>query len=178
MQQLTINISHLTTKRQRFGFLSQLSTVHCLLLSRRGQSLIEVVVSAGISVILAIALISTSLIVQKTARAAKNNTQATKLAQAEIEQMRVYRDRKGFDSLALGSCLVLKDVNQPDFNRWNLVNLAGCPESVAGTPFTREIKIQQQPDPNNKLVTATIRWRESGGEKFVSSQTILSKWEQ
>src|SRR3989338_9855914 len=104
MQQLTVNISHLITKRQRFEFLGQLSTVNCQLLSRRGQSLIEVVIGAGISVILAIALISTSLIVQKTARAAKNNTQATKLAQETIEQLRVMRDRKGFAAIGVGDC--------------------------------------------------------------------------
>ncbi|OGE08917.1 hypothetical protein A3A60_01010 [Candidatus Curtissbacteria bacterium RIFCSPLOWO2_01_FULL_42_26] len=177
MQQLTVNISHLITKRQRFEFLGQLSTVNCQLLSRRGQSLIEVVVSAGISVILAIALISTSLIVQKSARAAKNNTQATKLAQESIEQMRVFRDRKGFDALTISTCLALKDADQADISMWSLTEVAGCSESIAGTFFKREISIQDK-GINNKLVTVNIKWSESGGEKFVSSQTILSKWEQ
>lgn len=142
-----------------------------------GQSLIEVVVSAGIAVVLAIALISTSLIVQKSARVAKNNAQATKLAQESIEQMRVFRDRKGFDALTRSPCLVLKDADKPDFSKWNLVDLVGCPESIAGTPFKREISIQDS-SASNKLVTVTIKWSESGGEKSVSSQTILSKWEQ
>ena len=64
-----------------------------------GQSLVEVVVSVGIAVMLAISLITTSLITQKSSRAARNNSQATKLVQQTLEQLRVYRDRYGFAAL-------------------------------------------------------------------------------
>ena len=177
MQQLTINTSHLTTKRQRFEFLSQLSTVNCQLLSRRGQSLIEVVVSAGSSVILAIALIATSLIVQKTARAAKNNTQATKLAQEAIEQLRVMRDRKGIAAITSGDCQGL-NAQADDPSAWSLTSECGQSVNVgaSGTKFSRKISIIE--NGNNKTITVSIIWEESGGQKFVSSQTILSKWEQ
>src|SRR3989344_6045766 len=102
---------------------------------KSGQSLIEVVVSAVISVILAIALISTSLIVQKTARAAKNNTQATKLAQETIEQLRVMRDRKDFAAIASGDCQGL-NAQADDPSSWNMTSV--CPQPVnAGTSGTK-----------------------------------------
>src|SRR3990172_11075319 len=64
-----------------------------------GQSLIEVVVSVGVAVLLAVSLITTSLITQKSSRSARNNSQATKLVQQTLEQLRVYRDRYGFAAL-------------------------------------------------------------------------------
>ena len=143
----------------------------------RGQSLIEVVIGAGISVILAIALISTSLIVQKTARAAKNNTQATKLAQETIEQLRVLRDRKGFAEITSGDCQGLNDTQADEPSSWYLTSDCGQPVNVgaSGTKFSRKISVIEYG--NNKTITVKVSWEESGGQKFVSSQTILSKWE-
>src|SRR3989344_6372827 len=84
-----------------------------------GQSLIEVVVSLGVIVVLAVSLISTSLITQKTARTAKNNNAATKLTQESIEKIRVFRDRKGFDVLTSDPCLMLNSSDVDPVN-WSL----------------------------------------------------------
>ena len=167
MQQLTFDNLHLTSKKQRLGFLGQLST-------KSGQTLIEVVVAAGITVILAAALISTSLIVQKSARAAKNNTQATKLAQETIEQLRVMRDRQTFEAIKISSCEGL-DTQGDDPANWKFV--AECGQNVtsatSSTKFSRKISVIQNGD--NKTITVTISWDEAGGQKSVSSQTFLSQ---
>ncbi len=146
-----------------------------------GQSLIEVVVSSGIAVLLAIALITTGLITQKSARIAKNNTRATKLAQETLEQIRVFRDRRGFSALPVGNCYILQITpgSASDPANWNLTS-CNYPEIVGleGGNFTRKMSIQiPNNDANNKLVTVTVSWTESGEDKKVSSQTILSNWE-
>lgn len=143
---------------------------------KRGQSLIEVVVSLGVAVILAVSLISTSLITQKTARAAKNNSQATKLAQESIEKIRVFRDRQSFSALTSDSCLILNSGNV-DPASWSL---AGCVNgeiiSTNNTNFERKIKIEDSSS-NTKLVTVTVTWSEPGGVQTVKQQTFLSKWQ-
>ena len=142
-----------------------------------GQSLIEVVVSLGVIVVLAVSLISTSLITQKTARTAKNNNAATKLTQESIEKIRVFRDRQGFDVLTGGSCLVL---NSSDVDPANWILVSGCSTgelvSLNNTNFERKIKIENSSS-NTKLVTVTVTWNEPGGVQTVKNQTFLSKWE-
>lgn len=145
--------------------------------SSSGQSLIEVVVSLGVAVVLAVSLIATSLVTQKTARVAKNNNQATKLAQESIEKIRVFRDRKGFGALTANSCLILGSSN-PDPTQWGL-STAGCVDgesiSASNTNFTRKIEIMDS-SPTSKLVTVIVSWDEPGGTQTVKNQTFLSQW--
>ncbi len=146
-----------------------------------GQSLVEVIVSVGIAVILAIALISAGLISNKTARSARTNTQATKLAEQAIEQIRVFRDRQGFSALSTagnGNCFVLNTASS-DPAAWGLVTL-GCPEviNLDNVSFSRNFIIADTSpaDVNKKLITAVVSWLDSGGTQTVTSQTILSLW--
>jgi len=145
-----------------------------------GQSLIEVVISVGIATILAISLITTSLVTQKSARIAKKNTQATKLAQEMTEQVRVFRDRNGFGLLPETSCYQLNKTDEDDVSKWEFIRVA-CAEKNTWQPidsdktrFYRKIDFNQRD--NDKLITVTVGWDEPEGFKFVSSQTILSKW--
>lgn len=145
-----------------------------------GQSLIEVIVSVGIAVILAIALISAGLISNKTARSARNNTQATKLAEQYTEQVRVYRDRRGISTLlSKGNGVFCIDSSNADPSLWDLVT-PPCPiVTLGGVDFSRSITIADTSpsDPTHKkLVSATVTWNESGGTQSVTSQTILSLW--
>lgn len=146
-----------------------------------GQSLVEVIVSVGIAVILSIALISAGLISSKTARSARNNTQATKLAEEYIEQIRVFRDRLGFSALSAvgnGNCFVLNTSN-PDPSSWSLT-ASGCPEviNLDKVDFSRNFTIADTlpADVNKKLITAVVSWPDPGGTQTVTSQTILSQW--
>lgn len=147
-----------------------------------GQSLIEVIVSVGIAVILAIALISAGLISNKTARSARDNTQATKLAEQAIEQIRVFRDRQGYGALAVGTCYTL-NTSASDPASWNL-STASCPagESIMlnNTVFVRMFSIADAstvtPPASKRLITVTVSWNESGGTQTVTNQTIFSQW--
>lgn len=161
---------------------------------RKGQSLIEVIIGVGVAVMLAISLITTSLITQRTARSARNNTQATKLAQEYIEQIRVFRDRKGFSALSDGDCLIIVKGSTPEIpDTWSLSNTNCQPlpgedkdgEKITlnGVKFYKSVKIVPEAgSPTIKrTITVTIRWNETSGEnsgeKVVNSQTILTRWE-
>ena len=152
-----------------------------------GQSLVEVVVSIGIAVILAISLITTSLITQKSSRSARNNSQATKLVQQTLEQLRVLRDRKGFSvttfpSAPTATCFTFNSTD-PDLDNWALSAAASCPSlqtiPLDVTTFNRNIEMINQGASNEKrLITVTVSWDESGQARMVKSQTFLSLWQE
>ena len=145
-----------------------------------GQSLVEVVVSVGIAVMLAISLITTSLITQKSSRSARNNSQATKLVQQTLEQLRVFRDRKGFDSLpdtptTAWYCL---NTTNSDPTAWILDTSCSTTQTItlANMNFTRKIEFIDNGS-QKKLITITVSWDESGQTRLIKSQTFLSLWQ-
>lgn len=145
---------------------------------KRGQSLIEVLVAMGVVAMLAISLVTTTLITQRSARSARNNTQATNLAQQSIEQMRVFRDRKGYGTLTNNppaQCWKIDtsaDMSKPEV--WALSN--SCPETISlnNTSFSRSITIENGTDPDQKKITVTVAWQDSSGPQSVRSVTLLS----
>ncbi|MEK9147204.1 MAG: hypothetical protein AAB639_03330 [Patescibacteria group bacterium] len=147
----------------------------------QGQSLVEVVIALGVVVVLAVSLVSASLVTQRSARSAKNNTQATKLVQQTIENLRIFRDRQGFAALANNSCWVLVNTSDTNVGNWKLANnltnpSADCPQSIslAEVTFTRSIAIENGANSNQKKVTVVVTWVESGGTQTVTNVTNLS----
>ena len=136
----------------------------------KGQSLIEVLVSITIVVMLAVSLITTTLITQKTSRSARDNTVAAKLAQEYIEQARVIRDNKGFSAISDG-CYV---INGSDPNTWQLVScVPGDKPVLNNVTFTRKIDVSGRND-KSKQVKVTVNWTDSSGTRTVTNTTILS----
>lgn len=147
-----------------------------------GQSLVEVVVALGVVVALAISLVTASLLTQRTSRTATNNTQATKLVEESIEQMRVFRDRKGFSALPSGAagnttywCL---NTTNADPATWTINSSPAvtCPETkpLNQTSFMRSINIADGANVNQKKVTVTVTWTDSSGVQTVQNDTVLS----
>lgn len=141
--------------------------------TNEGQSLVEVIVSVAIAVLVAIALISMSIITGRAARAAKNNTQATKLAQEYIEQVRIFRDRNGFGLIPIDGCYKI-DTSQLE-NAW-LVQ--PCPQTIPldNTVFTRKVDISTV-TAEKKLIVVTVNWTDQGGVQSVVHQTYLTRWD-
>ena len=142
-----------------------------------GLSLIEVMVSLAVLGLLAVALISTTLITQKGARAAKADTQAAKLVQEYSEQIRIFRDRKGFSSLVNTPANQSTCINSTNFSNpesW-ILTTAGCPEQnvVDNVTFTRQLNIAPIDD-HKKQVTIAVTWVDSGGTQTRSHVLILS----
>lgn len=147
-----------------------------------GQSLVEVVVSIGIAVILAISLITTSLVTQKSSRSARNNSQATKLVQEIFEQLRVLRDRRGFGALPNVGTNTCIDFNADNSipSSWSWTAQPSCPyfETIPNSIFSRQIEFLNQGASNEKrLITVTVSWGESGQTRSVKSQTVLGLWQ-
>ena len=143
-----------------------------------GQSLIEVVIAVGVVVALALSLVTTSLLTQKTSRGARNNIQATKLVQQSIEQVRVFRDRNNLGSFpADGTCYKLV-VTDPNPQIWNFVSGAvNCPESIAfnNVTFSRTIAVSTV-NASKKLIAVSVSWTDSSGTQTVQNQTYLTSW--
>lgn len=142
-----------------------------------GLSLIEVVVSLAILGFLAVALISTTLISQKGARVAKADAQAAKLVQEYTEQIRIFRDRKGFSSLVDTPANQVTCINSTNFSNpesWTLTT-AGCPEQnvVDNVTFTRKLNIAPI-DVHRKQITVTVTWVDSSGTQKREHVSILS----
>lgn len=144
-----------------------------------GLSLIEVVIALAVVVTLAVSLIATSLVTQKSSVTARNNSQATKLVQQNIEQVRILRDRRGFSYLATitdGSCYTLNTSNADPLN-WSL-DPCSTGETITfnNVPFTRKIALATSAA-NKKSITITVTWTDSGGTQTVNNVTYLSDWE-
>ena len=155
--------------------------VHSLRLTvNSGQSLIEVVIGMAIATLLTVALVSVTIYTQKLSLSAKNNTQATKLVQQSIEEVRAIRDRRGFDVLTSGTCFkISKPTSDP--STWMLSSAAPCPEianpsHLAGDPdFSRKIEILSGANLERKQVVVTVTWTESSGTQTVTNSTFLSR---
>ena len=140
-----------------------------------GQSLMEVVVAMGLVVVAVVALVSTTIFTQKAARSANAQTQATKLAEESIEQLRVIRDRRGFGYLVASTCYIL-NATDPDPNSWSLT-ICGTPPSftLGNIEFVRSIDVVDD-GANKKKVTVSVSWQESGGTKKVENVTFFSNF--
>lgn len=141
-----------------------------------GQSLIEVVIALGIVVVGVVALVSTTIFTQKTARSANAQTQATKLAEESLEQIRVLRDRKGYGFLDTTSLCKVIDSSLPDPNNWQLNNCVSPGQTIVldNISFARMIVISEITPGVKKMATVTVSWQESGGGRSVKNSTFLS----
>lgn len=102
----TINSLLILEEALRRPHLSQAAHKHCFLLRRRlqkGFTILEVVFATGIALLLLTTLIVGSVFSLNNVTFARNQAQATKLAQEEMERLRAVRDMKGYSSLSCSS---------------------------------------------------------------------------
>ncbi|MBI4037895.1 hypothetical protein HY382_02525 [Candidatus Curtissbacteria bacterium] len=156
--------------------------------SKYGQSMIEVVVGVGVAVLLGVSLITTTLITQRTARSARNNTQASKLVQGYTEKMRIIRDRQGFDTLTAkvnsannAACSYINDADT-NITLWFLVSCPdprGYPLTLDKTTFYQKVKINGAlPLSGDKVdFLIAVEWDEQGAAKKIESQAFLTRWD-
>jgi type II secretory pathway pseudopilin PulG len=160
----------------------QILNVKYLKLNEKGQSLFEVVVAVGISAMILIAVASLAAGSVRNSSFSRNNAQATKFAQEEIEWLRGQRDA-GWDgfigNIASGGCF-------GSFS-WG----GSC---VINTTFTRSasfvcsfLNINLPPPtvvscgvggPNINIVDATVivSWSDAQGSHQVQSTTRFTDW--
>lgn len=139
-----------------------------------GLSLIEVVVSLAVLGLLAVALLSTTLITQKGARVAKADTQAAKLVQEYVEQIRIYRDRVHFKAIDNKSCLIIisSDSNPDNWSLQECSDLRGEEKPLDNVVFYRHLSVEAA-DAKQKRIRVTVTWTDSSGTQSRESVTYL-----
>ncbi len=157
----------------------------------KGQSLIEVLIAFGVSVLIGVALITASLATQKAAQGARNQSQATKLAQEYMEQTRAIRDVNGYGGSGLQvpnpspACYTLNTADLQNPSGWTMSSIA-CPAPPAftganipvgtdKTTFYRWITITTI-DTLKEKVAVDVSWAEGTNTRNVHTESIFSAW--
>lgn len=155
-----------------------------------GQSLIEVLIAFAITVIIGVGLISANLVTQRASTSARNNTQATKLAQEYVEKIRLFRDVNGYAQLptTTNGCHKLSDHENDDVSTWSIVGTG------AFIPCTGELKdgeVVKLPEfksvfyrdfqitgysATQMTVLVNVSWTEGINTKVVTVETKLTNW--
>lgn len=164
----------------------------------QGQSIIEIVLSIGISALVISALIVLGTLSLRTALSSARRDEATKLATSGIEALRFKRDSEGFSTLSDGCYLIDSTATPPiqemttsadptcvsDTVGWDIIDLTN---STSKSIFERKILVRpygtSAEQAKMKKVTTTVRWPESGGTQFgantdktVVLSVVLSEW--
>ncbi len=101
--------------------------------NQKGQTLMELVVVISVAVIVVGALVFATVSSLRNAQFAKNQSQATQLAQEAIEKVRVVRDRnQAISGLSNGTVTITKwnGDGTPNSSLWDYQISSGCGSSV------------------------------------------------
>lgn len=168
--------------------------------SEKGQSLLEVIVVMTVGVIIIGSLVFATIASLRNAQFAKNQTQATKLAQEAIEEVRSARTRDGvirglqsgdlrwnddgfwnlrIDDTCTQPCYFkLADAGQLDFLS-SASNSLPDSSKLADTQFKRVVVLsddaQNNSYKNEKKVTVIVGWIDYAGEHQSRLTTILRR---
>lgn len=156
-------------------------------MNSKGQTLVEVIVASFVGILVVAALTFAVIFSLRNANLAKNQSQATKLAQEGIERVRGLRDRNGaVDYIRTDGS------HTQNFNDLWVISFS-CPancyfyfsgttlmggtssndESIAPN-FKRQILIEDQAA-EQKKITAKVKWSDFAGEHESKLTTILGK---
>lgn len=155
-----------------------------------GQSLVEVVVGLALAILVLGGLINAVVTSLRNSNFAKNQAQATKLAQQMIEQTRIIRDQMGWEvfnqsyDASGGKCYSLVNANPNAIVLSVISCTATLPDVPSATTFKYVIKLYNNPtncSDDCKKVTVSVFWADaacSGGTFCHESELIsyLSKW--
>ncbi|KKR78296.1 MAG: hypothetical protein UU23_C0001G0060 [Candidatus Curtissbacteria bacterium GW2011_GWA1_40_9] len=155
-----------------------------------GQSLIEVLIAFAVTVVIGVGLISASLVTQRAATSARNNAQATKLAQQYVEQIRIIRDVRGYNYINTfnPACYRIETYGNLDPSAWTfqLVTVTNaCSASldngeVVNIPefkatFYRDFDLSAD-SLGKRTVTVTVSWFEGVNTRLVELESTISNW--
>ena len=159
----------------------------------KGQTLIELVIVVAVIVLVVGALVFATISSIRNATLAKNQSQATKLAQEGLEKVRSLRNRNedgkvdylnGNTHIYKFSELLRSDSEAISFNcssncyfRFSSDRLIGVGPTVFEdiSPFQRQIWIEDEVAANSgqKRVTSYVKWTDFAGEHESRLTTIL-----
>jgi Tfp pilus assembly protein PilV len=166
-------------------------------INQSGQSLLEVIIALGIAVAIIISFTNATINAVRSAQYAKNQNQATKLAQETIEIVRTIRDQdrdigsgdtwselwttnmsatqtNGYK----GECYSLDKQN---FSLAKAASTSSCDanrDQVIDEIFFRKINISDDGSIlTKKTIKVEIYWLDNKGTHSAEVSTILTKWQ-
>lgn len=173
------------------------------MLTEKGQTLLEVTVAIGLAVVILGALTILTITSLRNSQFAQNQTNATKLAQEGLEEIRSMRDRNQDGSVCLissgfnhynwtelwgyscGSNCTFRlqssgfcSLNSGSFPAVASPYLQSIPPGTAeviNNKFTRKITIANYGS-NQKKVTSQVSWNDSSGQHQTTLVTILANY--
>ncbi len=156
-------------------------------MSSKGQTLLEVIVASAVGVLVVSALTFAVIFSLRNANLAKNQAQATKLAQAGIERMRGLRDRNGAvdyiraDGSHTSNFSELWTISFSCpancyfyFNASTLMGGTSTNSEPIAPNFQRQFLIEDQAA-EQKRITAKVKWSDFAGDHESKLTTILGK---
>lgn len=176
--------------------------------SEKGQTLLELVVVVSVCVLVVSALVFATIASLRNAQFAKNQAQATKLAQEGIERVRVGRDRNSAvtipgtsilswngDGLNAGTSLWENQITDncgssslPTYCYLNvlpdgILNYAGVSKDIPAnaeviSPVFKRAVIIADDSSSSKRVTVVVQWRDFSGSHESRLTTILGNKSQ
>lgn len=155
--------------------------------SQKGQSLLEIVVMIGVLVVIVTGLTIVTINGLRNSQFSKNQLQATKLAQAGLEQARTIKNRNcpvnvGSDSYWWFNApqLVWGESRVDNTNFQIILDSNGCELKQNSNPdfFNNQFKrfVEMRSDPSGgKLITVRVTWSDFSGLHEAKHVTILAR---
>lgn len=141
---------------------------------RRGISLIELLIAVSMVSLVIVAVTASASRSVSLQTFSSSQTQATKLAEEQMERVRALRDRSGFAAIACATTCAIATSGEPFaigptvgveiFSVWFRVRTPGaCPTQPVGLTAMKE-------------VTTYAQWTDSRGTHQAKKTECLSEW--
>lgn len=140
---------------------------------RKGLSLIELLIAVGVISVILVGITAVATRSVNIQTYSKEQAQATKLAEEQIERVRAFRDRNGFSALTCASqCSIQSNLSRStttltvsNFTIWFTVRQPGVCPTRAGFTQMRE-------------VVATVQWTDRRGTHQARKTECFSDWRE
>ena len=145
-----------------------------------GQTLVELIVVITVGMLIAGALVFATITTTRNAQFARNQVQATKLAQEGLEKLRSIRDRDPtFAGLwnidASASCTGTCYFRFNSSGSSTLLQGTNADFEDLGGRLQRQIQMQNGANSNEKIMTAKVQWTDFSGTHESRISTVLRK---
>lgn len=146
----------------------------------KGQSLVEVIIALAFAMVIIVALVTVTVQSMRNSTFAKNNAQATKLAQEGLEWIRSQRDQMAWDdfndNLSSNLCLNNLTTNLEDIDITNTCSSCG---STLNNIYKRcaDFSVGIGNCGSNKGVIVSVTWTDSAGNHSSVQTSCFSNWQ-
>lgn len=141
-----------------------------------GQSLLEIIVAAGVAVLLIGGLVVGTTVSLRTSQYGERRSRAIKYAQEGIELTRSSRDGLPWDAF------IARDTNSNEaigtitcLGSDGVYASGPCGVNI-GTAFTRSVSFNWNNTKGRMEVTVTVSWNEAGKTTDVTLDTYFTQW--